>query len=349
MSLALAQLRTLPLARYEFRLRAREDTLLPTFLGSTLRGSFGHALKAIACSVQHQVCQRCLLTEACLYPNIFEPSVIHTNGDIQKSQEPPRPFLFQPPLPHMVDSASTMANSQRVWRAKHIPLLSGARLSFGMTLIGPTITKLPYIVYAVELMAQHGFGFARVPFKLEEVLIVNERNENFTIYTPQNKEPQMTRITPHQTEVKTLYDLVAWRLTQLDMQDTLTLLFITPTWVEIKKESLKSINCEQLVKRLSWRIARLFELYGDAPLIYDHKALIAQAATVETTSEHLWTHHFERYSNRRHDKTPMQGFLGEITYRGAPLKELLPLIIAGEFLQLGKETAFGLGRYWSLG
>ena len=161
-------------------------------------------------------------------------------------------------------------------------------------------------------------------------------------------EPQTTRIAPHKTEVKTLYDLVAQRLMQLDIRDALTLLFITPTWIEIKKEALKSINCEQLIKRLSWRIAQLFDLYGDAPLVYDHKALIAQAATVETTSEHLWTHHFERYATRRHGKTPMQGFLGEITYRGAALKELLPLIVAGEFLQLGRETAFGLGRYWSL-
>ncbi|HYE66096.1 MAG TPA: hypothetical protein VD966_10960, partial [Pyrinomonadaceae bacterium] len=67
------------MARYEFRLRAGEDTLLPTFLGSTLRGSFGHALKAIACSVQHQDCQKCLLTKVCLYPNVFEPSALHTN------------------------------------------------------------------------------------------------------------------------------------------------------------------------------------------------------------------------------------------------------------------------------
>ena len=94
-------------------------------------------------------------------------------------------------------------------------------------------------------------------------------------------------------------------------------------------------------------MARLFKLYGDAPLAYDHQDLIAKAAKIEIVNENLWTHRFARYSNRRQDKTPMQGFLGEIAYRGAALEELLPFIIAGEFLQLGKETAFGLGRYLS--
>lgn len=212
-----------------------------------------------------------------------------------------------------------------------------------MTLFGPSLTKLPYIVYAVELMARHGLGFARTPFELEEVLIVNEHNERTRIYTP-----QMMRIASHKTEIKTLSDLVEYRLSQINLEDALTLLFITPTWIEIRKETLESINCEQFVKRLSWRMAQLFELYAGAPLVYNHHTLIAKAATIETTSENLWFHRFERFANRTQNKKPLCGFLGTLTFRGKALKELLPLIIAGEFLQLGRETAFGLGRYLSL-
>lgn len=337
------QLKALPLARYEFRLRANENALLPTFLGATLRGSFGHALKAIACSVEHQDCNRCLLTQACTYPQIFEPSALPYN-ETKKQQDPPRPFIFQPPLPRVADSTSTIENSKRAWSEKHIPVKAGESFSFGMTLYGTAIAKLPYIVYAVELMARHGLSVARTPFELEEVLIVNEQNESISIYTPAD----MSRITPHKAEIKTLSELVEHRLSQINMEDTLTLLFITPTWIEIKKEILESINCETFIKRLSWRMAQLFELYGNAPLAYDHKTLIEQSATIETTNENLWFHRFERFANRTQSKKPLQGFLGAITFRGRALKELLPLIIAGEFLQLGKETAFGLGRYWTL-
>ena len=346
MTLTLTQLKALPLARYEFRLRARADALLPPFLGSTLRGSLGHALKTIACTMRHQDCSRCLLAEACVYTNVFEPSVLNLDSDAQGRKDPPRPFLLQPPLPLGPDATSTIEESQRAWRAQHIPVSNGTSLSFGVTLIGSAaIARLPYLICAVELMARHGLGHALAPFALEEVLVVNERNERASIYSPRNAEPQTTRVTPPRAALTTLYDLVARRLAQITTSGALTLLFITPTWIEINKETLGSVTCEQLFKRLSWRAARLFELYGDTPLVFDHRELIAKAATVETASEDVWMHRFVRYSNRRQGETPMRGFLGAIAYRGKALKELLPLIVAGEFLQLGKETAFGLGRY----
>ena len=37
--------------------------------------------------------------------------------------------------------------------------------------------------------------------------------------------------------------------------------------------------------------------------------------------------------------------MGEIVYAGPSLRELLPLVVAGEFLHVGSGTAFGLGNY----
>jgi hypothetical protein len=50
----------LALSRYELRLCAEETCSLPAFLGSTLRGAFGHALKKTVCVMQHRVCERCI-------------------------------------------------------------------------------------------------------------------------------------------------------------------------------------------------------------------------------------------------------------------------------------------------
>ncbi len=342
----LSQLKNLRIARYEFHLLSLQDAFLPTFLGSTLRGSFGHSLKAIACTVKHEDCRRCLLVNACSYPQVFEPSALHTNGNGSGQQDPPRPFVIQPPLPRVTDSSSNIAQSRVAWGETHIRVASGTQITFGITLFGPAVDKLPYVVYAVESMARHGFGHARAPFELEAVAVINERGESAPVYRPDSDKPQMTRIAPHDAEVRTLFDLVSSRLAQLGICDVLSLLFITPTWIEVKKEVLSNVDLEQLTKRLSWRLAMMCELYGDAPLEYDHKGLIAEAAAVKTTGSNVWTHRFERYSSRQHGKAPMQGFLGETTYRGKGLRELLPLILAGEFLGVGKETAFGLGRYW---
>ncbi|HEY0543929.1 MAG TPA: hypothetical protein VGC91_00920 [Pyrinomonadaceae bacterium] len=97
---------SLMVARYEFRLQAREEVELPALLGSTLRGAFGHALKAIACSVSHQDCRRCLLTDVCLYPTFFESQIEAARDLLGKNQSAPRPYIFQPPVPPLTRQIS---------------------------------------------------------------------------------------------------------------------------------------------------------------------------------------------------------------------------------------------------
>jgi len=38
------------------------------------------------------------------------------------------------------------------------------------------------------------------------------------------------------------------------------------------------------------------------------------------------------------------GFLGNITFEG-DLKEFIPFIKLGEYIHIGKQTSFGLGKY----
>src|SRR5689334_4844685 len=90
---------SLELARYELRLRAVRQTALPAFLGSTLRGAFGHALKQAVCIMPHRDCERCLVAERCLYPYLFETPV--PSGAmwlLRNQQQAPRPFILAPPL-----------------------------------------------------------------------------------------------------------------------------------------------------------------------------------------------------------------------------------------------------------
>lgn len=45
---------SLVVSRYELKLQALQKALLPQFLGSTLRGAFGHALKQAVCVMPHR-------------------------------------------------------------------------------------------------------------------------------------------------------------------------------------------------------------------------------------------------------------------------------------------------------
>ncbi len=353
MSISLEHLKALSLAQYEFRLAALEACELPPFLGSTFRGSFGYALKAIACAMPPpQDCARCLLAERCLYPRLFEPRAHQPDGLLKPQQNAPRPFIFEPPLPGQKYSASFAGadierghrsdeNSHRHQRlfAEPLRLALGDELRFSLTLIGPAIEELPYIIYAVSLMAQHGFGAHRTPFALREVSAVGGANTRLKIYTP-----EMERIAPHDVR-RNLSDMVKDRLAQLKQADTLRLLFLTPTRIRLQRSVQERLPFEQLVKSLSLRLTMQAQAHGVPGLDYDYQALLARARTATTQTESLWQQQLTRYSNRQEKKIEQDGFMGEAVFAGQAVSELFPLLVAGEFLHVGSATAFGLGRY----
>jgi CRISPR-associated endoribonuclease Cas6 len=349
--LTLEHLQALSLARYEFRLAALTAGELPPFLGSTFRGSFGYALKAVACSMPHGECAHCLLAERCLYTRLFEPRVNGTSGLLKQQQNAPRPFIFEPPLPGQKYSALTLktegyTHSNGASSSGHARLFAeplrfkaGDELRFGLTLIGPAIEELPYVIYAVSLMARHGFGAQRTPFTLLEVSAINSSTTRQQVYTHET-----ARIASHNAR-RSLSEMVKERLAQLEIEGTLRLLFLTPTRLRFQHGTQERPLFEQLVKSLSLRLTMLAQTHSTTKLDYDHQALLAQARTFTTQTESLWQQELRRYSNRQEKKIEQDGFMGEAAFTGQAVSELLPLLIAGEFLHLGSSTAFGLGRY----
>lgn len=88
----------LDIARFEVTLRALERTTLPPYLGSTLRGALGHALKDAACVVEHGDCRRCPLIDTCAYPYLFETHAPAEIKELRGQTHAPLPFLIEPPL-----------------------------------------------------------------------------------------------------------------------------------------------------------------------------------------------------------------------------------------------------------
>ena len=88
---------SLALSRYELRLEARQSASLPAFLGSTLRGAFGHALKDAVCAMSHRDCSHCLVADRCIYPYIFETPAPADLAQLRGQQKAPHPFILAPP------------------------------------------------------------------------------------------------------------------------------------------------------------------------------------------------------------------------------------------------------------
>jgi hypothetical protein len=128
-------------------------------------------------------------------------------------------------------------------------------------------------------------------------------------------------------------------------RDTVRLKFLTPARIRVDGDLQVGMSFELLVRNLLRRVSMLAAVHGRARLALDYRGLIARAAAVETRTSRLRWWDWERYSNRQQTKMALGGFVGEVEYAGAAIREFLPLIVAGELLHVGAGTGFGLGRY----
>ena len=377
-------------------MRARNEVVLPTFLGSTLRGAFGHALKESVCVMSHRDCAHCFLGERCVYPRLFEPEAHSGQGLLAKRQDAPRPFIFIPPLPSTNSGLMRARDDLLRWRVR---VKAGESVVFGVSLIGDAIHELPYVIHAIRMMARKGFGAERASFRLEKVSAFNCQGERLIVFTN-----EATRIRKHDSYHADLGAFTQARIFELatrtapertlaaaagasavasggiDLRRTrssgdylsapgkatpspnstvasaienrqsaignaITLRFITPTRLRIKGDVVENPSFVQLISSLSLRLAMVAQTYGSEFLNYDHKPVIESAQDVSTSNSTLRLMALDRFSSRRRTKLAIDGFMGDVTFSGAAIQELLPLIVAGEFLHVGSGTAFGMGRY----
>lgn len=321
MTFSASNLEHLKLARYEFVLTAQMDTVLPAFLGSTLRGAFGYEWKAVACQLAPDQRGKCLLEDYCRNPKdcgyaaFFEPSSAPEKKLAARQKDPPRPFIFEPPpIPKPVFGD-----------VPEISLRKNDVLNFGLTIFGRFNDYAPFVFDALALSARRGLGNVRTEFELTAVA---DGNEN---------------ISAQKTLPFSLADLVQDRIAQIDTNKPLTLRWLTPLRLQQRSEPQNSFG--ELVKSLSLRLATLCELYGEARLEYDYAALVESARRVRTVFSRLQQFDCTRYSNRQETTLRQTGWIGEIAFAGEEILDLLPLVVAGEFLHVGKGTSFGLGRY----
>jgi len=370
---------SLTLSRYELRLEARQSASLPVFLGSTLRGAFGHALKEMACMMSHRDCNHCLVADRCIYPYLFETPMPNDLPQLRGQQRAPHPFILAPPgllksasekpatenerppqlveqtvLNHPVASSKRpllggipvlRKASQSLLPDRRLRFTAGDQLRFRLTLMGRATDYLSYVIHTVSEMARRGLGVERARFALSSVDLIDEADECETIYTAGNAG----RLVPVDAAGR-LSDFVGTCLNELERagrkpDDAVKLRFTTPTRIRVEGDLQTSLSFELLIRSLLRRVSMLMAVHGQSPLDLDYGGLIARAAGVRIGQASLTWHDWQRYSNRQETKMKLGGFIGEIEYRGEAIGEFLPLILAGEILHVGTGTSFGLGKY----
>lgn len=130
-------LTSFPVVRYRITARITRAARLGAYAGSTFRGIFGHALKAIACELpERDTCKECPLRQACTYSRLFEPAP--APQALFANEPPPVPYIIEPPT-----------------GGDYAP---GQTLVFHVILLGEAIPLLPWVLSAFRRGLQNGFG-----------------------------------------------------------------------------------------------------------------------------------------------------------------------------------------------
>ena len=295
--------------RYTFSLSALEQLHLPEYLGSTLRGGFGHAFKKVVCTFKGRQCDDCLLKHRCVYAYVFETLPPENSAVMRKYRRAPHPFVIEPPMEG---------------KLRYIP---GETLEFGLVLIGKGIEYLPYFVYAFEELGNMGIGKRKGKYSLKQVTCGTEAVYDGVART-----------------MKTAGVSIPAAMTPEYAGDSLSLRFITPTRIVRNEKLVDTPTFQDIFRTLLRRLSMLSYFHCGQELQADYKGLIELSGSIKAIASSLKWHDWERYSARQDERMSLGGFVGNVSFSG-DLAEFMPYLAKGELVHVGKGTGFGLGRY----
>lgn len=305
-------------AQYRVTFEAVEPLDLPAYLGSTLRGAFGHAFRAVACPAPRGM--DCPIPSQCPYHLIFETSPPPGSEALRTHDEIPRPFVISPEV-----SDASVAENRRAFRP-------GDDVAFELVLIGRAQEFFPYFVVALREVDRIGRGRRAVKLRRIDALSVNDKSRS--VY---NAAENLVR---GAAPGITLEDCAAMPAPN----GTLTIEFLTQTRLKHEGRFVRRPEFQILFRRLLGRLSSLSRFHCGEALDVNFRELIDKAGAIHLTKHDTrWTQ-WQRYSSRQERRMEWEGIIGCATYEGdfTPFWKFLKF---GKFVHLGHGATFGLGLY----
>lgn len=226
----------------------------------------------------------------------------------------PRPFGIRPPL----------VNYQ-------------THSHFGMAFYGNGCDYITLVLSAWSAIQQIGLGRGRQKFQLKSVSVVDPLSRQKVLFL--NERHHVVGEIPPSPSPEAFYGLA-----KLLNPQQLQINFLTPTRIVDQKQLQRQALFYPWFKRLLERTRTISELYMPEPIWIPFKDLVSIAQSIELIEDQ--TTWIESWSGSRRDgeMKPNSGFVGKVTYQGN-LESLLPWILLGQSLQVGKNVVKGCGWY----
>lgn len=334
----------LKLLTLNFWLRPRNAGYLPPFVGTTLRGVFGHALKRFFCFVPDEDCPKCWFKAACPYQTTFEATphsgILHPK--LKGKSEMPQPFLLRPPLPVRVTAGAGSGFND------HFSLLKVDRENpfvFSLTLMGDVARHWAQIIVAVRIMANAGLSEGSVRFDLERVSSHDCQGVEIEVFSDRVGEI-VNADSVGGAGIDSVLGLMAYEDGIRDsFEGTFEIEFLTPMRLRVSSLVSADLDFMGFVKKASERLEFCSNLYAKGRNWTDYRDLVSSIGKVRCEKNQVEILEFKQYSNRqaRHTKRPVA--VGSMTFEGSVSKPVLDVLRAGQLLNIGSNASAGFGHF----
>jgi CRISPR/Cas system endoribonuclease Cas6 (RAMP superfamily) len=309
----------LSLSRYRVTFTARESLDLPSYLGSTLRGAFGHVFRSIACPAPAG--RECPIPGQCPYHRIFESSPPPGSQALRTHEEIPRPFVIAPGWARPGDTeARTIVEP-------------GGLLSFELVLIGRAQEFFPYFVVAFREIDRLGKGRRAVELATIEALDGKAGSPRL-IYESSDNIVRGAAVPLAMSECGTAPPA----------DGRMTIEFVTQTRLKHEGRFVRVPEFHILFRRLLGRLSSMARFHSEEALDVDFRGIIEKSRGVLLTQDDTkWTK-LRRYSSRQGRPMEWEGICGRASYEG-DLAPFWPYLCFGQHIHVGHGATFGLGKF----
>ena len=321
-SIDLSPLHSLRFAKFSLLLEATEELHLPEYKGSTFRGSFGVALKKAAEAMALRG----------VYDLIFEPKIEKSVADLLRiGRDAPQPFVLVPPL-----------SGQPQYR-------KGESFTAELTLVGTAISYLPLFVASFSSLR-----VGRHNVRLRLVRITD--SDKLNVYDDATQKLNSSVKILNASDIFGEHVGAGINVPPASEETPMAihLSFLTPIRIKSsfktgERQLLTSLESNDdvhtFLESLYHRLFILSQLYCSNTVEHYHPANVLHGIRdAKLLKPRTTWNDWERISNRQKVTMNLGGFVNEASLQ-IPGADILQLLRLGEFLHVGKQASFGLGKY----
>ena len=273
---------------FTVKIRILGNGRLPPFLGSAIRGVFGHTFRKISCVTKIKDCSLCDRKHDCPYAYVFETHRPESSDRMRLYPFVPHPFVFETPITNKTDYQQNDV------------------ISFRLILVGKGIEYYRHFVLALLEMGSKGLGKNNIPFTLMEI-----RDQDGNLVYDWEKNQALPLHEPLQIGVQDSNNGV----------EKLMISLITPLRYKYMQKLARHFIFRGFFSTALRRVSSLLYFHQDINLNLDFRGLVDQSNQIHVQpKEHQHTR-LRRYSNRQKRPIDISGIQGDYIIEGKPTFE----------------------------